>query len=96
MPVHACAAIVEQDRAGAPGAGCAVNGPPDRWRQRYQDHLPAFAADSQHPVTVFRASCFDTAPAPINGKALSPRHAANEDDLCLVYDLSSTWLSSSP
>jgi hypothetical protein len=59
MPVHACAAIVEQDRAGAPGADCAVNGPPDRWRQRYQDHLAAFATDSQHPVTVFLANVTD-------------------------------------
>jgi len=32
--VHPGAAAVEQDRAAGTGAGCAVDGPPDGWRQR--------------------------------------------------------------
>jgi hypothetical protein len=59
VPVHAGAAAVEQDRAGVPGAGCAIDGPSDRWWQRDQDHLGALAADSQHPVTVFLAKVTD-------------------------------------
>jgi hypothetical protein len=46
MPVHPGAAAVEQDRPANTRPDCPVNGPPDRWRQRDQDHLVAPAA---HP-----------------------------------------------
>jgi len=38
-----------------PEAGCPVNGPADRWRQRDQDHLGTLAAYPQHSVAVFFA-----------------------------------------
>jgi len=59
MTVHARSAVVEQDRAGRPGADGAVDSPPDRRRQRDQDHLAAFAADAQHPVAVLFAEITD-------------------------------------
>lgn len=59
MTVHACSAVVEQDRADRSGADGAVDSPPDRWRQRDQDHLAAFAADSQHPMTMLFAEITD-------------------------------------
>jgi hypothetical protein len=48
-------------RIGPPGRAPAapVDGPPDRWRQRYQDDLGAFAAYVQHPVAVFFAQVGD-------------------------------------
>jgi len=52
MAVHPHAAAVEQDRAAGAGADRPVDGSPDRWRQRDQDHLGAFAAHVQDPVTV--------------------------------------------
>jgi hypothetical protein len=40
----------------------AVDGPPDGWRERYQDDLGAFAAHAQHPVTVFFTQIGDVGP----------------------------------
>ena len=55
VPVHAGAAVAEQDRAVRPVADGVVDGPSDCWWQRDQDHLAAFAADSLYPMTVFLA-----------------------------------------
>jgi hypothetical protein len=44
--------------AGA-GADCLVDGPADRWRQRDQDNLGAFAAHAQHPMAVLFAKIGD-------------------------------------
>jgi hypothetical protein len=55
VAVHPGAAAVEQDRAAGAGAYGPVDGPPDRWWQRYQDGLGSFAAHAQHPVAVFFA-----------------------------------------
>ena len=46
---------VQQDRTAVPEAYRPVDGPADRWRQRDQDDLGAFAAYSQHPVAVLLA-----------------------------------------
>jgi len=59
VPVHPCTAGVEQDRAPRPAAGGAVDRAADRWRQRDQDDLAAFAAHAQHPVTVLLAEIGD-------------------------------------
>src|SRR5262245_42564338 len=56
---HPGTAAVEQDRPAGPGAGCPVDGPPDRWRQWDQDDLGAFAAYPQHPVAVLFAEVGD-------------------------------------
>jgi hypothetical protein len=53
VTVHPHAAAVEQDRPAGAGGGHPVDGLPHRWWQRDQDHLAAFAAHAQHPVTVF-------------------------------------------
>jgi len=50
VAVHPGTAPVEQDRPAGTSAGCPVDGPPDRWRQRDQRDLGAFAAHAQHPV----------------------------------------------
>ena len=55
MPVHPSAAAVEQDRPANTRPDCPVNGPPNCWRQRDQDHLGALAAHAEYPVTVFLA-----------------------------------------
>ena len=52
VAVHPGATAVEQDRPARAGAYRAVDGPPDRWRQRDQDDLGAFAAHAQYPVAV--------------------------------------------
>src|SRR5438045_1967617 len=52
VAVHAGTAAVEQDRPADAGADGLVYGPSDRWRQRDQDNLGAFAAYAQHPVAV--------------------------------------------
>ena len=57
VAVHPSAA--EQDRPAGTGANRAVDGPPDRWRQRDQDGLGPFAAYAQHPVAVFFAEVVD-------------------------------------
>ncbi len=59
MAVPPGIAGIEQDRPGGTGADRPVNGPPDRWRQRDQDNLAAFAAYAQHPVTVLFAEIGD-------------------------------------
>jgi hypothetical protein len=53
VAVHPGAAPVEQDRPGITVGDGPVDRPPHRWRQRHQDDLAAFAAHTQHPVTVF-------------------------------------------
>jgi hypothetical protein len=63
VPVHAGAAAVEQDRAGAALADGGVDGPADRGWQWDQDDLAAFAGDAQDPVAVFLAEIGDVAPA---------------------------------
>ena len=45
MPVHPRAVAVEQDRPRGAVTHGAVDGPADRWGQRDQDDLVAFAAD---------------------------------------------------
>jgi hypothetical protein len=50
VAVHPGAAAVEQDRAAGTGADRAVDGAPDRWRQRDQDDLGPFSAHPQHSV----------------------------------------------
>jgi hypothetical protein len=50
---------IEQDRTAVPQAGCPVDGPADRWRQRDLNHLAALAAHAQHPVAVFFAEVGD-------------------------------------
>ena len=68
VPVHACAAGVEQDRAGDPGIDCAVDGASGRWWQRDQDELAALAAHLQDPVAVFFAEVARSkAPWPAGG-----------------------------
>ena len=52
MAVHPGAAAVEQDRPAGTGAYGPVDGPADRWRQRDQDDLGAFAAHPQYPVAM--------------------------------------------
>jgi hypothetical protein len=59
VAVHPGAAAVEQDRAAGAVADCLIDGPPDGWRQRDQDHLGAFAAHAQHPVAVLFAEVGD-------------------------------------
>jgi hypothetical protein len=59
VPVHPGAAAVEQDRSARAVPGCPVDGPPDCWRQRYQDDLGALAAHAQDPATVFFAEVGD-------------------------------------
>jgi hypothetical protein len=59
MAVHPGAAAVQQNRAARPGADSLVDGPPDRWWQRDQHDLGAFAAHAQHPVAVFFAQIGD-------------------------------------
>ena len=44
VAVHPGAAAVEQDRTATTISDSPVDGPPDRWRQRHQDDLAAFAA----------------------------------------------------
>jgi len=53
VPVHPRAAAIEQHRPRVAAADGAVGGPGDRWGQRDQDDLAAFAADPQYPVAVF-------------------------------------------
>ena len=55
VPVHSGAVAVKQDRPPGSGAYCPVDGPADRWRQRYQGDLGTFAAHAQDPVAVFFA-----------------------------------------
>jgi hypothetical protein len=57
--VHPGTAAVEQDRPAGASADCPVDGPPDRWRQRDQRDLCAFAAHAQHPVAVVLAEVGD-------------------------------------
>jgi hypothetical protein len=59
VAVHPGAASIEQDGPADTDADRAVNGSPDRWRQRDQDDLAAFAAHPQHPVTVLFAKIGD-------------------------------------
>ncbi len=59
MPVHPGTAAVEQDRPAYAGSDRPVDGPSDRWRQWDQDHVSAFAAHAQHPVTVLFAKVGD-------------------------------------
>ena len=59
VPVHPPAAAVEQDRSARAVRDRTVDGPADRWRQRDQDDLGAFAAYAQHPVAVLFAEVGD-------------------------------------
>jgi len=59
MAIHPRPAGVAENRAAAARTDGAVDGPPDRWRQRDQDGLGAFAAHAQHPVAVFFAKISD-------------------------------------
>jgi len=59
VAVHPGTAAVEQDRPAGAGADCPVDGPRDRWRQRDQRDLGAFAAHAQHAVAVFFAEVGD-------------------------------------
>jgi hypothetical protein len=66
VTVHPGAAAVYQDGAASAGADRAVDGPPDCWRQWYQDDRGPFAAHAKYPVTVLfaeisdvRAGCFE-------------------------------------
>jgi hypothetical protein len=59
VPAHPGATGVQQDRPAFPGAYCPVDGPADRWRQRHQDHLGAFAAHTRYPVAVLLAEIGD-------------------------------------
>ena len=55
MAIHPDAAAIEQDRPAIPWAGRPVDRPAyGRW-QWDQDHLGAFTAHSQHPITVLLA-----------------------------------------
>jgi hypothetical protein len=62
VAVHPGAAAVEQDRPALPCAGRPVDRPAYRWWQWDQDHLGAFAAHAQHPVTVLLADVGDVGP----------------------------------
>jgi hypothetical protein len=59
VAVHPGTLPVEQDGAADAGASRPVDDPADSWRQRDQDHLGAFAAHVQHPVTMFFAQVGD-------------------------------------
>jgi hypothetical protein len=75
VAVHSGAAGVEQDWPAGPGADCLVDGPADRWGQRDQDHLGAFAAHAQHPVAVFFAEVGDVGPGGFEDpQAEQPEH----------------------
>lgn len=53
MPIHSGSSGVEQDRPGSAVCDGAVNGPPDRGRQRRERDLVALADHAQNPVAVF-------------------------------------------
>jgi hypothetical protein len=55
VAIHPGAAAVEQDRPAGSGTGRLVDGPPHGWWERDENHLGAFAAYTQHPVTVLLA-----------------------------------------
>ena len=75
VAVHPGTAAVEQDRPGSPGADRPVDGTPDRWWQRDQDDLGAFAAHAQHPVTVFFPKVADVGPGGFEDpQAQQPQH----------------------
>ncbi len=59
VTVHPGAAAVDQDGAASAGTDRAVDSPPDRWRQWYQDDLGPFAAHAKYPVTVLFAEISD-------------------------------------
>jgi hypothetical protein len=62
VAVHPGAAAVEQDRPISAGADRPVDGAADRWWQRDQNDLGAFAAYAQHPVTMLLAQVGDVRP----------------------------------
>lgn len=59
VPVHACAAAIEQDRAIGTAPYGPVCGPPNGGWQRDQNDLGAFAAYAQRPVAVLFAKISD-------------------------------------
>jgi hypothetical protein len=59
MPVHPGPAGVAQDRPGGSPGDRAVNGPPDRGRQRDEHKVVTLANYAQDAVTVFLADVAD-------------------------------------
>ena len=75
VAVHPGTAAVEQDWAASTGADRAVDGAPDRWRERDQDDLGAFAAHPQHPVAMLFAEVGDVGPGGFEDpQAEQPEH----------------------
>ncbi len=76
VAVHPGTPAVEQDGAADAGANRPVDGPAGSWRQRDQDHLGAFAAHAQHPVTMFFAQVGDVSAGGLEDpQAKQPEHS---------------------
>ena len=85
MAVHPGTSGVEQDRPACPGADGPVDGAPDRWGQRDQDDLAAFAAHTQYPVAVFFAEVGDNLDQPpVTADLL--RGWTSRSTTCLIAD----------
>jgi hypothetical protein len=59
LAIHSSTGPVQQERAGDPVAGCAVDGASHRGWQRDEHDLVAFAADPKDTVAVFFAEVGD-------------------------------------
>ena len=76
MAVHSGAAEVEQDRPVKAVTDRLVDGPPDRWWQRDQNDLAAFAAHAQHPVSMLLAQIADVRASGLEDpQAKQPEHS---------------------
>ncbi len=75
VAVHPGAAAVQEDWPAGAGADSPVDGAADRWWQRDEDDLGAFAAHAQHPVAVLLAKIGDVCPAGFEDpQAQEPEH----------------------
>ena len=75
VAVHPGAAAVEQDRPADPGTDRLIDGSADGWRQWDENHLAAFAAHAQNPVTVLLTQVGDVRAGGLEDpQAQQPQH----------------------